>query len=177
MQKFGVMMAAGAALTLAAFLPAQAQQGQPAQPETGRPAPGVVAPESLSEDQVRLVQSALTARGHYKGPINGVWGPETAAAVRQFRAQQGGAPGRDVDQLDAQTLAALGVEPMQTREPSRTTRGSPSAPEGRRGTPSGPPIVRPGAPPSSTQPGSPGTSPSSPGSSPGGSPSSPGSSR
>ena len=38
---------------------------------------------------LRAVQAALAQRGYYRGPIDGVYGPETRNAIRSFQAHQG----------------------------------------------------------------------------------------
>jgi hypothetical protein len=55
---------------------------------------------------VRSAQETLTRKGFDVGPIDGVLGPRTAAALREFQDQQGLARS---GQLDEQTLKALDV--------------------------------------------------------------------
>jgi phage tail tape-measure protein len=55
---------------------------------------------------VRMAQQALNDRGYDAGNADGVWGPDTANAVRRFQQAQG-LP--DSGALDTQTLSALGV--------------------------------------------------------------------
>jgi len=55
---------------------------------------------------VRMAQQALNDRGYNAGSADGVWGPDTANAVRRFQQAQG-LP--DSGTLDTQTLSALGV--------------------------------------------------------------------
>jgi hypothetical protein len=103
----------------------------------------------MSQGQIRQVQQALKDKGHYKGEVDGLWGPETAAALRQFGGQggQSGTQG-SMDQIDPQTLTALGLNPAEFRT-GTTEPGSPSSP----------PSTAPGAPPSGTQPSGTGESP------------------
>lgn len=48
----------------------------------------VVDLQSLGTEQIRTVQQALQDRGHYKGPIDGVYGPQTRAGVKAMLSQQ-----------------------------------------------------------------------------------------
>ena len=57
---------------------------------------------------VRSAQQALRDKGHDPGPIDGVKGPKTTAAVRAFQKAQG-VP--DNGNLDATTMEKLGVQP------------------------------------------------------------------
>lgn len=64
---------------------------------------GAAAP---SDDAVRTVQEALKEKGHYTGPIDGQWGAETQAALREFQQSSGlDATG----QLDPETRKQLGM--------------------------------------------------------------------
>lgn len=54
--------------------PAQAYAPQPPQPVQSQPSP-----------DVRDAQQRLHALGYYNGPIDGVWGPDTRAAVQEFQ--------------------------------------------------------------------------------------------
>ncbi len=83
---------------------------------------------SLNKEEIKQVQQALQQQGIYQGPIDGVAGPETYAAVGAFQQKQGG---RVSGHLDQQTAQALGVsfgdiqpvrggdepEPMQQPQP------------------------------------------------------------
>lgn len=61
----------------------------------------------MQSASVREAQQALQDKGHDVGPIDGVMGPKTAAAVREFQQAQGlKATGR----LDRETLSALNVQ-------------------------------------------------------------------
>jgi hypothetical protein len=63
-------------------------------------------PDAASERLVRNLQQTLQDKGIDPGPIDGIWGPRTSAALRDFQQNQGlDATG----QLNAQTLAALGI--------------------------------------------------------------------
>jgi putative peptidoglycan binding protein len=52
------------------------------------------------------VQEMLRQKGHDPGPVDGVMGAQTIAAVKAFQRQYGLAP---TGQLDASTLAKLGI--------------------------------------------------------------------
>ena len=56
-------------------------------------------------DAVRVVQEALAAAGQDPGPVDGVMGERTKAALQAYRAQQGMDATDDV--LDPGTLIAL----------------------------------------------------------------------
>jgi peptidoglycan hydrolase-like protein with peptidoglycan-binding domain len=74
-------------------------------------APAVLAHgrHSLSNaEQVRRVQQKLNDMGYHAGSVDGVLGPQTASALRQFQQA------RNLDatgHIDSKTLAALNREP------------------------------------------------------------------
>jgi len=59
-----------------------------------------------TDGQVKLVQSRLRAWGYYRGPVDGVFGPETSEAVRLFQRRSGLSPDGIVGE---RTWAALGL--------------------------------------------------------------------
>jgi len=59
-------------------------------------------------DSVRAVQQRLVALGLLVGDVDGIFGPQTAHAVRAFQARKGMVPDGEVGQL---TWAALGLDP------------------------------------------------------------------
>lgn len=62
---------------------------------------------NTNQDTVRQVQQGLKDKGHDPGPIDGVMGPQTQSALREFQQSQGmNASGT----LDQDTMGALGVE-------------------------------------------------------------------
>jgi peptidoglycan hydrolase-like protein with peptidoglycan-binding domain len=77
-------------------------------------------------ETLRSVQQTLAQRGFDPGPIDGLWGPRTEAALRSFQQSQGlSASGS----LDAQTLAALNVSGgTATATSLPTTRSSEAGP-------------------------------------------------
>lgn len=95
-------------------------QGKPplAQGEqtTGQQALQDAPPAAASAQLVRNVQGELQAQGVDPGPIDGIWGPRTHQAVREFQeAQDLEATG----QLNAPTLAALGITGEQSASAGR----------------------------------------------------------
>ena len=75
---------------------------------------------------VRSMQQALKSRGHDPGPIDGIHGPRTSAALRSFQQAEGlNASGR----LDQDTMARLNM-PSASPSTDATTRPStaPGAP-------------------------------------------------
>jgi peptidoglycan hydrolase-like protein with peptidoglycan-binding domain len=60
----------------------------------------------LSPDMIRQVQQNLSQAGDYKGRADGVWGPQTEAAVRDYQQQHNlNATG----QLDQPTLSTMNL--------------------------------------------------------------------
>lgn len=59
----------------------------------------------LDRDNVRQVQDALEAKGFDPGPIDGIAGPRTKAAIRKFQDRFGM---KASGEIDNQTLFALG---------------------------------------------------------------------
>lgn len=78
---------------------AQSTQGARAGSESGA--------AHLTTDQIRRLQRELSTRGMYQGAVDGAWGPQTMAALRQFQQQQGLDPS---GRADAQTRQALGLQ-------------------------------------------------------------------
>jgi peptidoglycan hydrolase-like protein with peptidoglycan-binding domain len=109
------------------FAPAAAQQintnGQPVQtgqePQTqSRPIPGppqtaqgrAILPELLSVREIRDIQHALAARGTHSIRVDGQWGPDVEAAIRNFQKSENMISQNG--ELDALTLIALGLNPL-----------------------------------------------------------------
>jgi peptidoglycan hydrolase-like protein with peptidoglycan-binding domain len=59
----------------------------------------------LDRDNVRQVQDALQAKGFDPGPIDGIAGPRTKTAIRNFQERYGM---KASGEIDNQTLFALG---------------------------------------------------------------------
>jgi peptidoglycan hydrolase-like protein with peptidoglycan-binding domain len=89
------------------YPPARTAYAPPPAPAPTVVRPTVVAPAPVVPQpsvEVRDAQQRLRAFGLYDGPIDGLWGPETQAAVDRFQRQQGlDATAR----LDTATLRAL----------------------------------------------------------------------
>ena len=68
-------------------------------------------PNALSRDQVQKIQQALDKSGFGAGRTDGVWGPETQAALQKF--QKSKAMSTANGQLDRTTLSALQLNPNQ----------------------------------------------------------------
>jgi peptidoglycan hydrolase-like protein with peptidoglycan-binding domain len=65
----------------------------------------------LTRSDIISIQSSLSAKGYYKGSIDGKWGPMTSSALSSFQSAQGLA----VNGLPTnETLAMLGVTPVTT---------------------------------------------------------------
>jgi peptidoglycan hydrolase-like protein with peptidoglycan-binding domain len=61
---------------------------------------------TASRDRVMIMQRELSARGLYDGKIDGIAGPETQSALREFQNRNGLAP---TGELNASTADALGM--------------------------------------------------------------------
>lgn len=94
-----------------------------------------------NREQVQAAQQALKDKGHDPGSIDGVMGPKTQKALKDFQKAEGL---KDTGRLDAETMAKLGIEaktgaaggsspaasPATGDSPSSTTpSAAPSAPE------------------------------------------------
>ena len=80
----------------------------------------------LSPDMIRQVQDNLSHAGVYKGRADGVWGPQTEAAVRDYQQQHNlNATG----QLDQPTLSAMniGTSNSQSYNQNNDNRGQPAS--------------------------------------------------
>jgi len=58
-------------------------------------------------EQVKAAQQALKDKGHDPGSIDGVMGPKTRQALKDFQKAEGI---KETGRLDAETMAKLGVE-------------------------------------------------------------------
>ena len=86
----------------------QTSSAAPSQSYTPPPPPPqqAGAQQAVTPDTIRQVQQTLQQQKMYRGQVDGVWGPRTQAAVRQYQQKNNlGSSG----QLDQQTLASLNV--------------------------------------------------------------------
>lgn len=85
-------------------------QPQPIQGASQASAGQAISPQLLGIGQIRDIQQALEARGAHAMRVDGQWGPDVEAAIRNFQkaenliSQNG--------ELDPLTLMALGLNPM-----------------------------------------------------------------
>lgn len=84
-----------------------AQSGSAEVFSTMEPAAGVSAEAKLSSNAVRDLQQTLDTRGYSPGPIDGILGPRTRDAIREFQ-QANNLPATGAPTSD--TLAQLGVD-------------------------------------------------------------------
>jgi peptidoglycan hydrolase-like protein with peptidoglycan-binding domain len=104
MQLKRIAIAAAAALALTA--PAIAAGDRHSQSHDSSAAgPGATGQE-MDSQTVRLLQQALQGKGHDVGGVDGIMGPRTQSALRQYQQAHGmPATGR----LDQQTVSSLGL--------------------------------------------------------------------
>jgi peptidoglycan hydrolase-like protein with peptidoglycan-binding domain len=69
-----------------------------------------ISPQQLSSSQVRAIQQALEERGDSSVRVNGEWGPDTEAAIKNFQKSENMIS--QTGELDFQTLLALGLDPL-----------------------------------------------------------------
>jgi His-Xaa-Ser repeat protein HxsA len=60
-----------------------------------------------NREQVKAVQQALKDKGHDPGTVDGVMGPKTRGALKDFQKKEGI---KDTGRLDQETMTKLGVE-------------------------------------------------------------------
>jgi peptidoglycan hydrolase-like protein with peptidoglycan-binding domain len=102
--------------------------GNPSGSPTQPPRSTASDPTMYGPGTVRDVQQALQDKGYDVGPVDGVIGPRTQSALRQFQQQQGiPSSGR----LDSRTLGALNVSSAGMSDRSGVTGSSSSS--GRMG--------------------------------------------
>jgi peptidoglycan hydrolase-like protein with peptidoglycan-binding domain len=90
----------------------------------GQQQAGQLEPSQLSKDQITELQQALKDKGNDAVKVDGIWGPETQAALKKFQNEHNiQASG----QIDQQTQSALGVQlASQDQRGQPGTGGEPS---------------------------------------------------
>jgi len=95
----------------------KSQTGHPVQPQSpvfpgSPPAPAgyQISPQQLSSSQVREIQQALEDRAESFVRVDGEWGPDTEAALKNFQKSENMIS--QTGQLDFPTLLALGLDPL-----------------------------------------------------------------
>src|SRR5262249_39382024 len=76
-----------------------------------------------NRDQVRATQQALKDKGHDPGRVDGVMGPKTQAALKDFQKSEGI---QETGRLDAETMSKLGIEARSSAADQSTPSASPS---------------------------------------------------
>jgi peptidoglycan hydrolase-like protein with peptidoglycan-binding domain len=85
-----------------------------------------ISPQQLSASQVREIQQALEDRGDSSVRVNGEWGPDTEAAIKNLQKSENMIS--QTGQLDFPTLLALGLDPLSFGLGASETTGQ--APQG-----------------------------------------------
>jgi peptidoglycan hydrolase-like protein with peptidoglycan-binding domain len=75
---------------------------------TAAPAPPPLPGGQLRPGSVQAIQARLRSLGFYNGPVDGVWGGGTQAAIERFQQGRGLQPN---GQLNPATVAAMGLGP------------------------------------------------------------------
>lgn len=105
-------------------------------------------PLRVKDDQVADMQRKLNDQGFSAGQVDGLWGPDTSAALRRYQAKHGL---QQTGQLDQGALAALGAA-SATAVPAASPTQATAAPAQAVPTPASPapgPTLPASAPPAS----------------------------
>ncbi len=86
-------------------------------------------PTAGSQQHVRVMQQKLKDSGYDPGPIDGVMGPQTAAALKEYQKTEGL---RVTGQADAQTLGKLGIGVGGSVSPGATPADPQATPGAQR---------------------------------------------
>ena len=130
--KFAQFLAVGIAMaSAAAFAGGSHQRSSQSSEQQSAPSSAQTSQSqgaSQDQDTVKQAQEQLSAMGHDAGPADGIMGPKTQAAVKEFQQSKGlQASG----QLDNQTLAALqtgGGSQSMSSQPSSAPSSSSASP-------------------------------------------------
>jgi peptidoglycan hydrolase-like protein with peptidoglycan-binding domain len=111
------------------------QLPSPASPDSSDSSQLSISPQQLNSSQVRDLQQALKAKGHRAVRVDGEWGPDIEAAVKNFQKSQNMVS--QTGALDLPTIAALGLDPLSFGLTGETTGKAPrsvSQQQQRQGT-------------------------------------------
>ena len=106
----------------------------PGAPNSGSASRGSQASGMGVQQDIREAQQALKAQGHDPGPIDGLMGPKTQQALREFQSSNGL---QQTGRLDEETKEKLNIEDSSTRgsgsmgKGDSSTRQKGSSPMGR----------------------------------------------
>lgn len=102
-----------------------------------------------NKQHLRAAQEVLKERGMYEGQVDGIMGPKTQAALREFQKKEGL---RETGRLDQQTMSRLGVDKTGATGSTSPAASPPSGTSQQKDQPAT------GASPQKDQPASSGTS-------------------
>lgn len=85
------------------------------------------ASKGAGRGDVKAAQQALKDKGHDPGPVDGVMGPKTQAALHDFQKSSGI---KESGRLDSETMAKLGVEGGTSSTGASAPSASPGASSG-----------------------------------------------
>lgn len=105
------------AIVLMAAMPAMARQNQDS---TAQPGQQEIVPLQVEADQIRDMQQKLNQQGFSAGQVDGLWGPNTSAALRRYQARNGL---QQTGELDQKTLAVLGANSATPAAAASSTQG------------------------------------------------------
>ena len=105
---------------------------------------GMRAARGGDRGQMKAIQQALKDKGHDPGAVDGVMGPKTRSALRDFQKKEGI---KGTGRPDRETMSKLGVEAKTSSmsEPSPGTSASPAMPSPGASDSSGSPASTPGS--------------------------------
>jgi peptidoglycan hydrolase-like protein with peptidoglycan-binding domain len=84
----------------------------PVQPPSSASTPPTPTPVRPEDPEVRAAQESLTALGYYRGPIDGIVGPKTRAAVANYQIDEGLSPDGKVSRELVARLAGAQPAPI-----------------------------------------------------------------
>jgi peptidoglycan hydrolase-like protein with peptidoglycan-binding domain len=104
---------------------AQSGDAPPPPPVVRRPRPRAyrASQKRPTQERYRQIQQALIDRGYLGGPADGLWGPKSQSALKDFEQDQNLNPDGKIDSL---ALIALGLGPK--RDSSLVAPAVPAAP-------------------------------------------------
>ncbi|WP_158292086.1 peptidoglycan-binding domain-containing protein [Paracraurococcus ruber] len=94
-------------------------------PALSQQAPSLMYLQPLAPAAVTAVQEKLRQAGAYSGRPDGVWGPDSQAALERFQMTRGLVPTRD---LNPATAATLGLSPSELLAAGPTAGPAPGTP-------------------------------------------------